>query len=135
QILFDRVKNLPYPDQDALNIAINGNVKFIDNKWNFLFNWFTEQQKETFFFQKDTLPRIIHFTGGRKPWYKEHTGLSQQLYLFYHHFTPWRNTELRSYAPRMRPTDYRVYSRQEAKKGNYYASLKWYMKYLKTKLR
>ncbi|MGV4042231.1 glycosyltransferase family 8 protein [Citrobacter portucalensis] len=135
QILFDRVKNLPYPDQDALNIAINGNVKFIDNKWNFLFNWFTEQQKETFFFQKDTLPRIIHFTGGRKPWYKEHTGLSQQLYLFYHHFTPWRSTELRSYAPRMRPTDYRVYSRQEAQKGNYYASLKWYMKYLKTKLR
>ncbi|ELB7896766.1 glycosyltransferase family 8 protein, partial [Citrobacter freundii] len=96
---------------------------------------FTDQQKEIFFYQKDILPRIIHFTGGRKPWYKEHTGLSQQLYLFYHHFTPWRNTEMRSYAPRMRPTDYRVYSRQEAKKGKYCASIKWYLKYLKTKLR
>ncbi|MDE5191282.1 glycosyltransferase [Citrobacter freundii] len=116
QILFDRGESLPYPDQDALNIAMDGNVKFIDHRWNFLFNWFTDQQKETFFYQKDILPRIIHFTGGRKPWYKEHTGLSQQLYLFYHHFTPWRNTEMRSYAPRMRPTDYRVYSRQEAKK-------------------
>ncbi|WP_240503899.1 glycosyltransferase family 8 C-terminal domain-containing protein [Citrobacter portucalensis] len=42
---------------------------------------------------------------------------------------------MRSYAPRMRPTDYRVYSRQEAKKGNYFASFKWYLKYLKTKLR
>ncbi|EGT0652548.1 glycosyltransferase family 8 protein [Citrobacter freundii] len=135
QILFDRGESLPYPDQDALNIAMDGNVKFIDHRWNFLFNWFTDQQKETFFYQKDILPRIIHFTGGRKPWYKEHTGLSQQLYLFYHHFTPWRNTEMRSYAPRMRPTDYRVYSRQEAKKGNYCASIKWYLKYLKTKLR
>ncbi|WP_336285318.1 glycosyltransferase family 8 protein [Citrobacter arsenatis] len=134
-VLFEQGKSLPYFDQDALNIAMDGNVKYIDNRWNFLFNWFTDQQKETFFYQKDILPRIIHFTGGRKPWYKEHTGLSQQLYLFYHHFTPWRNTEMRSYAPRMRPTDYRVYSRQEAKKGNYYASLKWYMKYLKTKLR
>ena len=135
QFLFDRGESLPYPDQDALNIAMDGNVKFIDHRWNFLFNWFTDQQKETFFYQKDILPRIIHFTGGRKPWYKEHTGLSQQLYLFYHHFTPWRNTEMRSYAPRMRPTDYRVYSRQEAKKGNYCASIKWYLKYLKTKLR
>lgn len=135
QILFDRGESLPYPDQDALNIAMDGNVKFIDHRWNFLFNWFTDQQKETFFYQKDILPRIIHFTGGRKPWYKEHTGLSQQLYLFYHHFTPWRDSELCSYAPRMRPTDYRVYSRQEAKKGNYCASIKWYLKYLKTKLR
>ncbi|MDT7295542.1 glycosyltransferase family 8 protein [Citrobacter freundii] len=134
-VLFEQGKSLPYFDQDALNIAIDGNVKFIDNRWNFLFNWFTDQQKEIFFYQKDILPRIIHFTGGRKPWYKEHTGLSQQLYLFYHHFTPWRNTALRSYAPRMRPTDYRVYSRQEAKKGNYCASIKWYLKYLKTKLR
>ncbi|MDG5475877.1 glycosyltransferase [Citrobacter freundii] len=134
-VLFEQGKSLPYFDQDALNIAMDGNVKFIDNRWNFLFNWFTDQQKETFFYQKDTLPRIIHFTGGRKPWYKEHTGLSQQLYLFYHHFTPWRDIALRSYAPRMRPTDYRVYSRQEAKKGNYCASVKWYIKYLKTKLR
>jgi len=134
-VLFEQGKSLPYFDQDALNIAMNGNVKFIDKRWNFLFNWFTDQQKDTFFYQKDILPRIIHFTGGRKPWYKEHTGLSQQLYLFYHHFTPWRNTEMRSYAPRMRPTDYRVYSRQEAKKGNYFASFKWYLKYLKSKLR
>ena len=135
QILFDRGESLPYPDQDALNIAMGGNVKFIDNRWNFLFNWFNDQQKECFFYQKDILPRIIHFTGGRKPWYKEHSGLSQQLYLFYHHFTPWRYTEMRSYAPRMRPTDYRVYSRQEVKRGNYCASIKWYIKYLKTKLR
>jgi UDP-glucose:(glucosyl)LPS alpha-1,3-glucosyltransferase len=134
-VLFEQGKSLPYFDQDALNIAMDGNVTFIDNRWNFLFNWFNDQQKDNFFNQKDILPRIIHFTGGRKPWYKEHTGLSQQLYLFYHHFTPWRNTEMRSYAPRMRPTDYRVYSRQEAKRGNYCASIKWYVKYLKTKLR
>lgn len=133
-ILFEQGKNLPYPDQDALNIVMDGNVRFIDNRWNFLFNWFTDEQKDTFFSQKSTLPRIIHFTGGRKPWYKEHKGLAQQLYTFYHHFTPWRNEELRSYALRMRPTDYRVYSRQAAKKGNYLSALKWYSKYLKAKI-
>lgn len=132
-VLFEKGKELPYFDQDALNIAIDGNVKFIDNRWNFLFNWFSDKQKETFFFNKTALPRIIHFTGGRKPWYKEHTGLSQQLYVFYHHFTPWRNAELRSYAPRMRPTDYRVYSRQAAKKRNYLSAIRWYSKYIKAK--
>jgi len=132
-VLFEKGKELPYFDQDALNIAIDGNVKFIDNRWNFLFNWFSDRQRETFFFNKETLPRIIHFTGGRKPWYKEHAGLSQQLYVFYHHFTPWKNVELRSYAPRMRPTDYRVYARQAVKKGNYSSALKWYSKYIKAK--
>jgi hypothetical protein len=44
-VLFEQGKSLPYFDQDALNIAIDGNVKFIDNRWNFLFNWFTDQQK------------------------------------------------------------------------------------------
>ncbi|EEB1617048.1 glycosyltransferase family 8 protein [Salmonella enterica subsp. enterica serovar Enteritidis] len=133
KILSEYGNKLTYFDQDALNIAMDGHVKFIDNKWNYLFNWFTEEQKETFFYQKN-IPMIVHFTGPRKPWYKEHTGLSQMLYIFYHHFTPWRNIPLNSYVPRMRPTDYRVYSRQNAKKGKYFAAIKWYVKYLKSKL-
>ena len=134
-ILLDKGKNLPYFDQDALNIAMDSQVKFIDNKWNYLFNWFNDTQKENFFYQEEMRPRIVHFTGGRKPWYKEHTGLSQQLYLFYHHFTPWRDTELRSYAPRMRPTDYRVYSRQAMKRREYITAIKWYIKYLISKFK
>ena len=133
QILFEKGNEFLYADQDALNIAMEGKVKFIDNKWNFLFNWFTDEQQDTYFYNEDICPKIVHFTGGRKPWYKEHTGLSQQLYLFYHHFTPWKNAQLRSYAPRMRPTDYRVYSRQARKKGQYITAIKWYIKYLKKK--
>lgn len=134
-ILFARGKTLPYPDQDALNIVMDERVKFIDNRWNYLFTWFNDEQKENFFYHEKTIPRIMHFTGGRKPWSLEHTGLAQQLYVFYQHFTPWRNTPLRSYAPRMRPTDYRVYARQNAKRGQYLTSLKWYLKYLTSKFK
>ncbi|MRT58177.1 glycosyltransferase family 8 protein [Enterobacteriaceae bacterium RIT693] len=134
-ILFEKGNTLPYFDQDALNIAMDGHVCFIDNQWNYLFNWFTDEQKETFFYHASTTPKIVHFTGGRKPWYQEHSGLAQQLYVFYHHFTPWRNAPLRSYAPRMRPTDYRVYARQHARKGHYLAAAGWYLKYLQSKLR
>lgn len=126
---------LPYPDQDALNAVMDGNVKFIDNRWNYLYNWYSEEQRETYFYHAETTPRILHFTGSRKPWYHEHSGLSQQLYLFYQHFTPWRNTPLRSYAARMRPTDFRVYSRQAARKKHYLTSVIWYLKYLRSKLK
>jgi lipopolysaccharide biosynthesis glycosyltransferase len=133
-ILFEKGETLPYPDQDALNIAMCNNFVFIDNSWNYIFNWYTEEQKETFFYVKEKLPRIIHFTGGRKPWFKEHDGLSQQLFLFYHHFTPWKNIPLRSYQERMRPTDYRVYARKNWRQGKYLQSIKWYIKYLYSRL-
>lgn len=134
-ILFEQGKALPYPDQDALNIVMDGQIKFIENRWNYLYTWFNDQQKENFFYHSKTTPYIMHFTGGRKPWYQEHTGLAQQLYVFYKHFTPWRDAPLRSYAPRMRPTDYRVYARQNAKRGQYLTSLKWYLKYLTSKFK
>lgn len=45
QILFDQGESLPYPDQDALNIAMEGNVKFIDNRWNFYLIGLTTNKK------------------------------------------------------------------------------------------
>lgn len=132
-ILLENKKSLPYLDQDALNIAMDGHVLFIDNSWNFIYNWFTEEQKENYFYDSNNLPKIIHFTGGRKPWFREHESLSQHLFLFYQHLTPWKNSALRHYAPKMRPTDYRVYSRQFLKKGKYIEALKWFAKYLAAK--
>nr|WP_154325502.1 glycosyltransferase [Pantoea sp. 201603H] len=135
EILFEKAQELPYLDQDALNIAMAGNVTFIDNKWNFIHNWYTETQKDTYFYDKSDLPRIVHFTGGRKPWFKEHEGLSQQLFSFYHHFTPWRNEPLRSFSSRMRPTDYRVYSRQHFQRRQFGKAIVNYLKYLKAKFK
>jgi UDP-glucose:(glucosyl)LPS alpha-1,3-glucosyltransferase len=64
-VLFEQGKSLPYFDQDALNIAMDGNVKFIDNRWNFLFNWFTDQQKEIF------LPKRYSAKNYPLHWWKE----------------------------------------------------------------
>lgn len=60
-------------DQDLLNYICNGDVKIIDAKWNYvedidniyhslpdkLLSEFEESEKE---------PKIIHYSGGRKPW-------------------------------------------------------------------
>ena len=133
-LLSSENKNLVYPDQDALNIVLENQVLWIDPKWNYLFTWMNDKQKETFFYDKASLPCIIHFTGARKMWYQEHTGLAQNLYNFYKHFTPWANTPLKSYKHKMRVNDYRIYAKSFFKKGQFFTSLKYFLTYIKLKI-
>lgn len=127
--------HLIYPDQDALNLVLQNQVKYIDFKWNYLFTWMNESEKEQFFYHKESIPYIIHFTGARKPWYIEHAGLAQNLYIFYKHFTPWSNEPLKSYFPKMRINDYRIYAKNFFKKRNLLKALQYYSKYFLLKLR
>lgn len=133
-ILLNPQSKLIYPDQDALNLVLQNHVKFIDCRWNYLFTWMTESEKEQFFYHEDTLPYIIHFTGARKPWYLEHIGLAQNLYVFYKHFTPWHKQPLKSYLPRMRINDYRIYGKSFLKKGKLFKGTKFLITYLLLKL-
>jgi lipopolysaccharide biosynthesis glycosyltransferase len=133
-ILLNPQSKLVYPDQDALNLVLQKQVKFIDYKWNYLFTWMTESEKEQFFYHEDTLPNIIHFTGARKPWYLEHVGLAQNLYIFYKHFTPWYKSPLKSYLPRMRINDYRIYAKSLLKKGKLFKGIRFFITYLLLKL-
>ncbi|MWP62863.1 glycosyltransferase family 8 protein [Gilliamella sp. Pas-s25] len=130
-----RKKHLIYPDQDALNIVLQHQVLFIDPNWNYLFTWMDDKQKETFFYNKESLPYIIHFTGARKMWYQEHTGLAQNIYRFYKHFTPWSNSPLKSYKPKMRVNDYRIYAKNNVKDRRIINGLKYYLLYLIYKLK
>ncbi|MWN31251.1 MULTISPECIES: glycosyltransferase family 8 protein [unclassified Gilliamella] len=123
-------KELIYPDQDALNIVLQHQVLLIDPNWNYLFTWMDDKQKETFFYNKSTLPYIVHFTGARKMWYQEHTGLAQNIYCFYKHFTPWANSPLESYKHKMRINDYRIYAKNNMKEKKFATALKYYLLYL-----
>ncbi|MCX8649101.1 glycosyltransferase family 8 protein [Gilliamella sp. B2776] len=127
--------HLLYPDQDALNIVLQNQVSYIDVKWNYLFTWINNQEKETFFDNKKRLPCFIHFTGARKIWYQEHKGLAQNLYCFYRHFTPWSNCRLKSYKSKMRVNDYRIYAKSHLKDKNLMSSLKYYLLYFLYKLK
>ena len=126
--------NLIYPDQDALNIVLQETVVFIDVKWNYLFTWMNEKEKESFFHHKKSLPYFVHFTGPRKIWYAEHKGLAQDLYIFYKHFTPWSAVLLKSYQSKMRPVDYRVYAKDFMRRGKFIKSIVCYSTYLIKKI-
>ena len=133
-ILRERKGQLKYLDQDALNFVLQDNVIFIDKKWNLLYTLLNEDQQQNFIYHPERVPTIMHFTGGRKPWYQEHRGTGQHLYLFYRNFTAWREAPLRSYSARMRATDYRVYARNAFKKGQLLDGLRYYTGYIKKKL-
>lgn len=133
-LLSSENRNLIYPDQDALNLVLQNQVLWIDPKWNYLFTWMNDNQKETFFYNKESLPYIIHFTGARKMWYQEHTGLAQDIYNFYKHFTPWASTPLKSYKYKMRVNDYRIYAKSLFRNKQFFQSLKYFLTYIKLKL-
>ncbi|OTQ25664.1 glycosyl transferase family 8, partial [Gilliamella apicola] len=83
---------------------------------------------------KQSLPYFVHFTGARKIWYQEHTGIAQNIYCFYKHFTPWSNNSLKSYKSKMRVNDYRIYSISSLKNKKFIESAKYFLHYLKLKL-
>lgn len=58
-------KVLKYPDQDALNILVNGNYHVLDDEWNAVVDI-----NIAYNIVPDTLPAVLHFTGGSntRPW-------------------------------------------------------------------
>ncbi|MDO5521874.1 MAG: glycosyltransferase family 8 protein [bacterium] len=65
-----------YRDQDYLNIACNGKVKYISDRWNvrcFMPESLVEEIKD---------PALIHYAGNRKPWYKGECILSEYFWMY-----------------------------------------------------
>ncbi|OTQ60528.1 hypothetical protein B6C98_08490, partial [Gilliamella apis] len=46
------------------------------------------------------------------------------------HFTPWHDTPLQSYLPKMRVNDYRIYAKYYFKKGKIFKGIKFFTQYL-----
>lgn len=56
----DAGKRLRFPDQDALNLVAHGRVQFLPLRWNLMANTLQDNSS--------TVPALIHFAGGKKPW-------------------------------------------------------------------
>jgi UDP-glucose:(glucosyl)LPS alpha-1,3-glucosyltransferase len=119
-----------FPDQDALNIVLDGRARFIDGKFNFQYNLDN--------CLKAGDPRMspvgdavfVHFTGRVKPWHDWSLHEAKSLFVKYQSLSPWADIPLD--APR-NYKEMRMFSQFLAKQGrSAYAAL-WYLKYLVTK--
>lgn len=115
-----------YLDQDVLNILLDGKTRFIDRKWNYLY----DMRK-----MNSELPQgvtFIHFIGD-KPWqqWSQHHFMVK-IYDEFAKRTPWANV------PLVEPTHYKEkkrMARSYAKRNMYMKALYWYGQYSMSKMK
>ncbi|AMO98916.1 glycosyl transferase 8 C-terminal family protein [Collimonas arenae] len=126
--ILENGKDYRFPDQDALNVVLEGQVKYIDRKWNFLYDLIHDLEKDKRQ-MRDIGPVVfIHFAGAVKPWNNWCLHASRDLFAKYHALSPWADLPLDE-APR-NYKEMRMFSRFLMKRGQVFDSFKWYMKYL-----
>lgn len=120
-----------HPDQDALNIIFNDNVKIIEHCFNSFFNIdsLIRNKKRKFEITSETI--FIHYVGVSKPWHDW-----TQYYKDVNYFkvardnSPWRNR------PLLCPSTYKQLARKSAhlkNNGKYLSAAVYYMKYISKK--
>ncbi|MFJ3058828.1 glycosyltransferase family 8 protein [Herbaspirillum sp. NPDC087042] len=118
-----------FPDQDALNVVLDGRARYIDIRWNYLYGLVGDLEGNRP--ALDIAPgaaTFIHFAGSVKPWgaWCEHD--SVKLFEHYHRQSAWSALPLD-----MEPQNYkeaRMHSRFLWARGKRMQSLQWYMRYL-----
>lgn len=82
--------NLPYLDQDVLNILYDGKILYLNKRYNYNCRYDTEDTLERIaFFLKGLVDlylhrlTILHYMGKKKPWNREYTERFQRIYFMY----------------------------------------------------
>lgn len=106
-------KKYDYPDQDVLNIILNGKTLYLEKIFNDLNQEF------------DNKSIFIHYVSSPKPWTL--AAESNKKYLHYYNISPWKDTPLdlpKNYR------DARKLSEKMFKKLKISSAIKWYFIYL-----
>lgn len=114
-----------FPDQDALNLVLEGKKITLDRKWNCILE--NESGEDI---PDDTI--FLHCTARPKPWEVACDKKSQayRLYSQYESLSPWRGLPLLQ--PSI-PSDARIYARKLFAEGHIIAGTAWFYRYLTMK--
>jgi lipopolysaccharide biosynthesis glycosyltransferase len=123
--------SLRFNEQDALNIVLNGRARYIDRKWNYLYDLIHDLDVDRRQMRDVGDAVFIHFAGAVKPWTDWSLHESRALFMKYHAMSPWADLPLDT-LPR-NTKEMRMHSRFLARRGQKFASFMWYLKYLKAR--
>lgn len=94
--IYTNPQRCKYPDQDALNVILNGKVLQAGFEYNFQHLLYLKESKRFLHFSKwpqierwKLTPKIIHYTEFVKPWYKENDHPLSHRFKYYHSISPW----------------------------------------------
>ena len=120
-------KKFSFPDQDALNIVLDGRAKLIDSKFNWMYDLFGETASGK---KIDPNAVFVHFVGRLKPWHDWCCNNSNSLFFKYQALSPWAGIAL--YPPK-NYKEMRMFSQGLRKTGERMRGAAWYGKYLLNK--
>lgn len=124
-------KDFRFPDQDALNAVLDGRVRFIGKKWNYLYGLVGDLERDQRKMQIDGEAVFIHFAGAVKPWNNWCLHESRELFVKYHLLSPWSDLPLDE-APQ-NYKEMRMHSRFQLRRGKVLDSARWYLRYARAK--
>lgn len=122
-----------FPDQDALNVVLEGRARFVDKKWNYLHGLIGDLEQGRWKMRLTGDAVFIHFAGAVKPWSNWIQHESRDLFAKYHALSAWSDMPLDEV-----PVNYkemRMHSRFLLRQGRVIESLRWYWKYMRAKFR
>ena len=126
--ILENGKDYRFPDQDALNVVLEGQVKYIDRKWNFLYDPIHDLKKDQRQMRDIGTVVFIHCAGAVKPWNNWCLRASRDLLAKYYARSPWAELPLDEATRHYK--EMRMFSRFFMKRGQVFDSFKWYVKYI-----
>lgn len=133
QCLLRRDLDMRFNDQDALNLVLNGKVHYLSPRFNYLYDLIHDLNINRFHLKNWGRAALIHFAGAVKPWAQWTGHEVSGIFLDYLLKSPWHDIPLDQIPQNTK--EMRMYSRFLLRQRRPFASLYWYLKYLKVKAR
>lgn len=122
-------KELRFPDQDALNIVLNGRARYISPRWNYLYDLIHDLNVNKTAMRPVGKAVFIHFAGAVKPWTDWSGHDARLMFRQYHALSPWSDMELDQEPKNTK--EMRMHSRFLWRQGKPLQSLQWFVRYLR----
>ncbi len=120
-------QKLLFAEQDALNLALNGRVKYIDDKWNYRYHLVDFLSKGSNSLAVTELVIFMHFTGPVKPWQDWCLHEAKEIFIVYQDASSWADVPLNQ--PKS-ARDFKLFSKFLIKQGRVADGIFCHVKYL-----
>lgn len=120
-------QELVFADQDALNIALDGRAKYVDERWNFRCHLVALLSRGDPRLKLAPSCVFVHFTGPVKPWHDWCLHEAKTVFLDYQSLSPWSDVPL---DPPRTARDLKLYSRFLIGQHRIGEGIFWHLKYL-----
>ena len=120
-------QQLLFADQDALNIALNGHIKFIGDKWNYRYHLVQFLSHGHHLLAVSDPVVFMHFTGPVKPWHDWCLHEAKSVFIGYQNLSSWADVALdRPHSVR----ELKLFSKFLVKQGRIMEGIFWHVGYL-----